>query len=457
MDGNKMRIWQLCAELSWISVHQRLLAVPFFNWILAVGLLNVGLRESTAVAASPNVLMILSDDQAWTDYGFMGHPRIRTPNLDRLAAESAVFTRGYVPMSLCRPSLATIITGLYPHQHKTPGNDPRTARARDPEYLRMNRAYIDRFEQITTIPRLLGSAGYASLQTGKWWEGNFTSGGFTQGMTHGDPARGGRHGDAGLKIGRDGLQPVFEFLAAHRDQPWFLWYAPMLPHSPHDPPARLLEKYRGEGVSEHVAKYQAMCEFFDETCGALLDHLRENKLDENTLVVYVTDNGWIQDANSPQFAPRSKRSPYEGGIRTPILLRWPGRIAPGRDDETLVSSIDLLPTIAAACGVSPPAGRPGIDLLPVCAAGGKSAREAVFGEIFEHDMPDFENPAAGLLSRWVIAGEWKLIVPAAADAEPELYQLQDDPHELRDVAGEETEVVARLRLMLDEWWNPSTN
>src|SRR5690349_2141216 len=193
MDANRMGILQLRARSSWISVYQRSLVVPFFFWILAVALLTVGINASTAVAGPPNVLMIVSDDQAWTDYGFMGHPRIKTPHLDRLAAHSAVFTRGYVPMSLCRPSLATIITGLYPHQHKTPGNDPRTdrgagtPRARDPEYLRMNRAYIERFEQITTLPRLLGAAGYASLQTGKWWEGNFASGGFTQGMTHGDP------------------------------------------------------------------------------------------------------------------------------------------------------------------------------------------------------------------------------------------------------------------------------
>jgi len=430
--------------------------------ILSIVLLIVGLGDVSASAAPPNVLMIVSDDQAWTDYGFMGRPRIRTPHLDQLAAESAVFTHGYVPMSLCRPSLATLITGLYPHQHQTPGNDPRTARgagtarARDPDYLRLNRAYVDRFEKIATIPRLLGDSGYASLQTGKWWEGNFASGGFTQGMTHGDPARGGRHGDAGLAIGREGVKPIKEFIAASQG-PWFVWYAPMLPHSPHNPPERLLKKYRGEGVSEHVAKYEAMCEWFDETCGKLLDCLRQNDLERNTLVVYVTDNGWIQDPNSPQFAPRSKRSPYEGGIRTPIMLRWPGHITPARYDETLVSSIDVLPTIAAAAaeaGVSVPAGLPGIDLLKVCAAGGKSERDAVFGEIFEHDMPSFDDPAAGLLFRWVIADDWKLIAPVAADLAPELYKLDDDPHEARNLAADRPEVVARLRARLDEWWQP---
>jgi uncharacterized sulfatase len=273
-------------------------------------------------------------------------------------------------------------------------------------------------------------------------------------MTHGDPERGGRHGDAGLAIGREGLQPIFDFVAAHRQTPWFVWYAPMLPHSPHNPPERLLEKYRNAGISEHVAKYQAMCEFFDETCGALLDHLREHDLERETLVVYVTDNGWIQDPGSPQFAPRSKRSPYEGGVRTPVLLRWPGRIAPARYEQTLVSSIDILPTIAAAAGAQLPADLPGIDLLNVCEAGGQCDRDAVFGECFEHDMPDIDDPAAGLLDRWIIAGNWKLIAPVASDAASELYNLADDPDEARNVAAEQREIVTRLTARLDAWWRP---
>src|SRR5690349_2891284 len=211
MDANRMGILQLRARSSWISVYQRSLVVPFFFWILAVALLTVGINASTAVAAPPNVLMIVSDDQAWTDYGFMGNSRIQTPHLDRLASESAVFTRGYVPMSLCRPSLATMVTGLFPHQHGTPGNDPRVEKRegvptlKNPDYLRLNRLCIDRFAHRQSLSRLLTAAGYATLQTGKWWEGSYQDGGFTVGMTHGDPARGGRHGDAGLAIGREGL------------------------------------------------------------------------------------------------------------------------------------------------------------------------------------------------------------------------------------------------------------
>jgi uncharacterized sulfatase len=117
-----------------------------------------------------------------------------------------------------------------------------------------------------------------------------------------------------------GLGPIRRFLEETRGKPFFLWYAPMLPHQPHDPPERLLAKYRAEGRSEHEAKYWAMCTWFDETCGALRAMLEELGLAENTLTIYLADNGWIQDRDRPAFDVRSKRSPYEGGVRTPILL-----------------------------------------------------------------------------------------------------------------------------------------
>ena len=184
----------------------------------------------------PNVVMIVSDDHGWTDYGFMAHPVVRTPNLDALAAQSVVYTRAYTPMALCRPSLASIATGLYPHQHGITGNDPPggSATMRDPA---ARRAMVDLFARARTLPELLAERGYVSFQTGKWWEGNPVEHGFTRGMTHGDPARGGRPGDEGLKIGREGLQPIREFIDSTAGRPFFLWYAPMLPHDPHTPPA----------------------------------------------------------------------------------------------------------------------------------------------------------------------------------------------------------------------------
>jgi arylsulfatase A-like enzyme len=398
----------------------------------------------------PNVVMIISDDQAWNDFGFMGHEEIRTPHLDRLARQSALFPRGYVTSSLCRPSLATLITGLYPHQHKIVGNDPPAGTDRA--------AMLGHIRRTPTLPRLLGEHGYLSRQSGKWWEGHFSEGGFTHGMTHGDPTRGGRHGDDGLAIGRRGMEPIFDFIDEARAQdggpkPFFLWYAPFLPHTPHNPPQRLLERYTAPGKSIHVARYQAMCEWFDETCGQLLDRLDRDGLADNTLVVLVVDNGWIQDPDSPRFAPRSKRSPYDGGVRTPILLRWPGRIRPATLDVP-VSSIDLAPTILAACGLKPTADMHGVNLLDVC-AGRAPDREAIFGEVFEHDVVDVDNPAKSLQYRWTVSGRWKLILPVRGEA-AELYDIVADPHERRDLAADEPQTVRHLSERIEHWWSEAS-
>ena len=252
----------------------------------------------------PNIVVIVSDDQGWGDYSFMGHETIETPHLDKLASESTVFTRGYVTAPLCCPSLASILTGLHPHQHTITSNDPaydgtgsRYAPAQWSDERRQQREeMINRFEEVMTLPDILNDLGYVSLQTGKWWQGNYRRGGFTHGMTRGFPQKGGRHGDDGLTIGRQGLDPIYEFVdeALGREQPWFIWYAPFLPHTPHNPPERLLKKYRREGRPEKDAKYLAMCEWFDETCGELLDFLDEKGLSDNTLVLYVCDNGWKQ-------------------------------------------------------------------------------------------------------------------------------------------------------------------
>ena len=161
----------------------------------------------------PNIVLIISDDQAWTDYGFMGHNHIETPHIDQLARESLTFTRMY-PTSLCAPSLATIITGLYPRHHKVLGNDrylPGNDLKNRKEWRSRNyEPVIEHFRTLTTLPEMLKEKNYLSFQTGKWWLGDFTHGGFDKGMTHGDPERGGRHGDYGLEIGRKGMDTPFQ-------------------------------------------------------------------------------------------------------------------------------------------------------------------------------------------------------------------------------------------------------
>ena len=401
---------------------------------------------SAVFAAPPNVLILLSDDQAYGDYSFMGHEAVHTPRIDRLAKEGVAFSRGYVPTSLCRSSLMTILSGQYPHQHLVTGNDPPKGTDRAEMLKHVRRAPM--------LPRILAEHGYACFQSGKWWEGNFKEGGFTTGMTHGDVTHGGRHGDEGLKIGRQGNQPVYDFLAARGDKPFFIWYAPMLPHQPHNPPERLLAKYRDKTDSLHVAKYWAMCEWWDEQCGELLDHLEKKGLAENTLVVYLADNGWIQDPVAAKYAPRSKRSPNEGGIRTPIILRWPAQLKPKQDNASLISSVDLAPTILAACGLEIPKEMQGANLLNV-ANDKSSSRETVFGEIYEHDVADIDHGEPGLLYRWCIAGKWKLILPKD-EKKPELYDLSADAGERNNLADSQPEQVKMLTKKIEHWWETTS-
>jgi uncharacterized sulfatase len=394
----------------------------------------------------PNVLMIVSDDQCWSDFGFMGSKNVRTPHLDRLAAQSAVYVNGYVPTALCSPSLASILTGWYPHQHGVFANDP-------PDGVEREKLY-QLFRRNDTLPSLLGQAGYRSFQTGKFWGGHFSNGGFSEGMT-----TSGRHGEQGLTIGRQTMQPIYDFIRRNREQPFFVWYAPMLPHEPHNPTDRILGRYVAAGHHPKLAAYYAMCEWFDETCGALLEKLDEDGLGKNTLVVFVVDNGWIQETGPKRttrgsFAPKSKLSPYDGGLRTPILLRWPGHIAPGRFDVP-VSSIDLAPTILDACGVKPRSELPGRSLLGERHAVLDKEARPVFGEAFLHTAIDLNDPAGSLTHRWVRQGAWKLIVPVDASAPVELYDVQSDPSEESNVARQHPEQVTQLRQQLDDWWNPS--
>jgi uncharacterized sulfatase len=407
-----------------------------------------------SLAAPPNVVLIISDDHHWGDYAFMGHPQIRTPHLDRLAAEGLTFRRGYVPSSLCCPSLASIITGRYPHEHLITGNDPpRPAGMKDADFhaseaFKQGRAQmVKNLEGWPTLPRLLGQAGYRSLQTGKWWLGDFKHGGFTDGMT-----RGGRHGDEGLEIGRKTLQPIYDFIAQTRKEarPFFVWYAPMMPHDPHTPPARILARYRDQAPSEAVAKYWAMVEWFDETCGDLLNYLDREGLAQDTLVLYLADNGWITNPQTGRYAAKSKQSPYDGGLRTPIMVRWKGRLSPKMSDVP-VSSLDLFPTILKACALPAPPDLPGLDLTGEAALLG---RKALYGECFTHDFKDLQRAAPNLRWRWILEDGWKLILPAPQNETggPELYCLPEDPHEERNVATSHPSRVQALGARLDAWW-----
>lgn len=426
------------------------------------------LASACLVAAEekkPNILFLLSDDQAWGDYSFMGHPHIETPAIDKLAKNGLTFQRGYTPVPLCRPSLASILTGLHPHEHGVTGNDPQLPdeslnfmRERgNPDYASFYTDITKEWKSHPNWVRSLKESGYRSLQTGKWWEGNpVEQGDFTQGMTFGTPNKGGRHGDAGLDIGRKGLKPIKDFITESGEQPWFVWYGVYLPHSPHNPPQELLDKYLKKTDNPNIAAYWACCEWLDNTIADLIAFLEESGQLDDTLIIYTCDNGWIQNPDRLNgFAPRSKLTVYEGGIRTPMIFSWKNKITPRMDTENLASNLDIWPTAAALCGTPLPDGLSGIDLTNFAKV---ESRESIFGSGYLHDIIQHGAPERSLENRFIINGDWKLIAPnplvRGPDAQPELYNLAKDPHEKKNLAEENPQKLKSLAEKLNAWWAP---
>ena len=410
--------------------------------------------ESGDGATAPNIVWIISDDQAFTDFGFMGHGVVQTPHLDALAAQSALFPHGYNPTSLCRSSLATMITGKYAFEHGICFNDPEEGMLRGiaNQLLLMQRP----------APDILAEAGYASFQSGKFWEGSYRNGGFTEGMTVGR-----RHGDFGLTIGRKGLDPIRDFVRRRKDGPFFLWYAPLLPHTPHNASSRYTTPFAGVGLHEATLRYYANILWFDETVGQLIDLMKEEGEYADTLFIFIVDNGWAPaESATERFVDpgdgrvlashyKSKQSQYDTGVRTPVFLHWPGRIGPGVYED-LVSAVDLLPTSLAAAGVSPPEPLPGLNLLPRAKGGAPLDRDAVFGEIYRHTARKWDHPDTNLYFRWMREGDWKLILPETADQPIELYNIADDPMETFNHAADprHAERIATMSARIDAWWRP---
>ncbi len=461
--------------------------------LLFAALLAIGSPLLAAAAADrPNVVLIISDDQGFADFGFMGNELVQTPNLDALAARSAMFTHGYVPSSVCRPSLVTLLTGMYPHHHGVHFNHPppgfskltRTMNRRQFDAAR--RAATVFIRQADTLPRLLADAGYRCLQTGKYWEGHYRNAGFTDGMTRAKPVPGARYGnkrlangdlvahgngDAGLAIGRETMQPIDDFLSAVGSSPFFIWYAPFLPHLPHDSPPRFFDRYDASLPPHHRA-YYAACSQFDESVGRLMRMIENRDSDRPTLYVFVVDNGFRPDPDRPMrdghgynYTHRSKRSPFEDGLRTPILFSLAGQSVAAAH-TALVSSVDVVPTILQACAVDVPDRVDGISLWPVVTGEQPpDGARAVTGAIYPGDASVLGKPAADVAYRWIRQGDFKLILPHShggkvwgdyGDA-PQLYDLANDPAERRNLAGEPTfaETLQRLRQAVDGWWLPA--
>ncbi|TDU81460.1 arylsulfatase A-like enzyme [Prosthecobacter fusiformis] len=444
-------------------------------------------------SARPNIVYIIADDHAFRDFGFMGSKEAMTPNLDKLASQSARFVNGYVTTSLCSPSLGVMLTGRYPHQssltynHPPPGNSAFNKMATRAEYEKARSPAFEIIRRQPTLPRALGQLGYHSLQTGKFWEGHFSNAGFTEGMTLFEPRPGQDYGgnrvmengqlaahgngDHGLKIGRETMQPIADFLdRTAGKQPFFIWYAPFLPHQPHDSPQRFFDLHQGRGIAAHKIPYLASISQFDDSVGELIAMLESRSLTKNTLIVFISDNGWTPSLKREKKKPdefahtlESKYSPFEDGLRTPILFRWDGHVQPATHEQ-LVSSVDLLPTVLEALGtpdIMP--GLPGRSLWQAAQGKAQLEQQPVFGEIYPGDATALGQPSKDIAYRWVRDGSLKLLMPhnhhektawRGYVKELSLFDVVKDPGEKHNLASTHPQDVQRLLHLLNQWWNP---
>ena len=432
---------------------------------LASGLLA---SSHAAEAKRPNIVFILIDDLGWADVGCFGSKYYQTPNIDRLATQGMRFTDAYAACAVCSPTRASIMTGKYPARlHLTdwiPGEgDAPTHALRVPDW----RKFLP-LEEVT-LAEALKTAGYVTASIGKWHLGGpryFPEHqGFDVNVAGGDvghpasyfwPYEGKTHTVPGLKAGghegeylTDRLTDAAEsFIAQNKDRPFFLYLAHYAVHTPLEAKPAVRAKYKGrqpEG-GQNKPVYAAMIESVDDSVGRILRQLDALGIAGNTVVVFMSDNGglWPQStSNAPLRA--GKAYPYEGGIREPLLIKWPGTTQPGTTCSVPVSSIDFFPTLLEMAGVKPQSAVDGLSLVPLLKQTGALQREALFWH-YPHYWSGNRVQPFGV----VRAGDWKLI-EFYEGLRVELYNLKDDLGETRDLAKEKPEKADELRALLHHW------
>ncbi|MGA0133402.1 MAG: sulfatase-like hydrolase/transferase [Opitutales bacterium] len=396
--------------------------------------------------STPNVVILFADDLGINDLGCFGRKDQRTPNLDRLAAEGVRFTQAYAAASVCSPSRAAILTGQSPARVKiTTFLTGRPDRAS--HRLLGAKINLQLPKEAKTLAELLKPRGYATAAVGKWHLGGKgsqpTDRGFDEYFQ--GKANPGAESPQGGKGELGQADYAVKFIERSKDRPFLLYLAFDNPHIPLAAPARGVE---ANARAFHPV-YAALVESLDAACGRVLDALEKNGLARNTLVVFASDNGGVHISELKESPPTynapsraGKGFLYEGGIRTPLIVRYPQRLAPGERTDPVVLG-DLVPTICALTGVPSPAVLDYQDLAPVLFEGKTLDRP-----LFWH-QPHYMNQG-GRPGGVVRDGPWKLI-ENYEDGSLELYDLSRDPSETRDLAAAEPARVAALRGKLEAW------
>ena len=424
---------------------------------LVVGALAA--EERPALAAEqrpPNVILILMDDMGWRDVGFMGNTFVETPAIDRLAAGGLVFTQAYASAPNCAPTRACLMSGQTTPRHGVyTVVDPRQPPGSPWHKLLAARSNSDLATEVVTLPEALQRAGYATAFFGMWNLGRGRSGPTTPGGQGFERvvfpenlgfAKDAYHDDEGHYLSDRLADELLSFMEQTRDRPFFAYFADHAVHAPYDPPADLLEKYerRADGRDRRDnAAYAATIEAVDRNVGRIIAALGRLGLRDDTLVIFTSDNG-----GTPQFTPPlngSKGQLYEGGIRVPLAVSWPGRLKSGTTDFPM-ATIDFYPTLLQLCGADAPVDQPldGVSLAGLLLRGEAPPRERLFWH-----FPCYVGKAAP--SSAMREGDWKLIEFFADGGRVELYDLESDPNEQRDLAGEHPARAEALAKTLHAW------
>ena len=424
----------------------------------------------------PNIVLIIGDDHGYPYFGFTGSRHVHTPNMDTLAAAGAVFHLGHTTSNHCRPALQSLMTGQVPIRYdflaralhaRASAASPAYQAATDADRRQWDVQFHSHvMRDFVTLPRMLAKRGYVSFQGGKWWEQSYENGGFTEGMSTGwDAERWGRPGwfadfmgGEGLALTRETQQPVYDFIDRHLSRPFFLWYAPLLPHTPFDAPQIYTRRYADTSLSQTAKAYYSNCTWFDDGVGDLVAYIAGKGLLARTLFVYVNDNGWEQEpfaeyAGNAELeangGPRGKKSLHDLAFRTPIVLHWSGRITPAVFPDELVSTLDIVPTILDYAGVPAPEGLPGHSLRPVVEGNTAALRTALIGHVTglrsPHDV--MGRNAEGF---YVRTRRWHFIW-YKDDGRVALYDMVQDPKADHDVADGHPRQVTEFLQMIEQW------
>ncbi len=431
-----------------------------FLWILPLALLPIDLAqplgrvESDRASARPNIIFIMSDDQGYGDLGCYGSEHIRTPNLDRMASEGLKFSQAYAGSPVCAPTRCSLLTGL--HSGHITRRDNRSSDDADKPF--QQRKLIPMRPDDFTIGALLQTAGYATGCIGKWGLGNpGTTGtpdlhGFDYFFGYLDQVHAHdyyapflmRNLDtiriAENESNRQGvythdllMEEAYEFVRSNKDHPFFLYLPLTLPHGKYVIPDN--SEYADQSWPEEVKNYAAMVTLMDRDVGRLLALLKELTLDDNTIVFFTSDNGpnppFVKALQSNKPFRGGKRQLLEGGIRVPMIARWPGVIEAGGSSDYAWAFWDVLPTLAELADVQPPADTDGVSIVPTLLGAPQPAKEYLYWEYYS----PFQQA--------VRVGQWKGIRLGIHDP-LHLYDLRSDLQEKVDLADKHPQMVQKM-------------